>query len=113
MRRGPLPWRASRPAARACRPPSPQAAPVGGTQAANLPLASVFATALPGCALLVQPDVTSAQLAVAGRAQLALAIPNATALVGATFRQQFVSFALDPSLAIGATNALQFAVGSY
>lgn len=86
---------------------------VGSTQSANLPLASVFATALPGCALLVQPDVTSAQLAVAGKAQLALAIPNTAALVGATFRQQFVSFALDPSLAVGATNALQLAIGSY
>ncbi len=86
---------------------------VGSTQSANLPLASVFATALPGCALLVQPDVTSAQLAVAGKAQLALAIPNTAALVGATFGQQFVSFALDASLAIGATNALQLAIGSY
>ena len=86
---------------------------VGSTQSANLPLASVFATALPGCALLVQPDVTSAQLAVAGKAQLALAIPNTAALVGATFGQQFVSFALDASLTIGATNALQLAIGSY
>ena len=53
------------------------------------------------------------QLAVNGEAQLAFAIPNVPALVGATFRQQFVSFALDPSLAVGATNALELAVGSY
>jgi len=86
---------------------------VGSTQAANLPLASVFATALPGCALLVQPDVTTVQLAVNGEAQLAFVIPNVPALAGAAFRQQVVSFALDPSLAVGATNALDLVVGSY
>ena len=86
---------------------------VGSTQSANLPLAGVFATAIPGCTLLVQPDVTSTQLAVAGKAQLAFAIPNTPALAGAAFREQFVHFALDPSLAVGATNALDLVVGSY
>jgi hypothetical protein len=86
---------------------------VGSTQSANLPLAGVFATAIPGCTLLVQPDVTSTQLAVAGKAQLAFAIPNTPALAGAAFREQFVHFALDPSLAVGATHALDLVVGSY
>ena len=86
---------------------------VGSTQPANLPLASAFATAIPGCALLVQPDVTSLQFAVNGGAQLAFAIPNSPAVVGAAFRQQFVSFALDATLAVGATNALDLVVGGY
>ena len=86
---------------------------VGSTQPANLPLASAFATAIPGCALLVQPDVTSLQFAVNGGAQLAFAIPNSPAVVGAAFRQQFVSFAFDATLAVGATNALALVVGGY
>jgi len=86
---------------------------VGSTQSASLPLASVFATALPGCTLLVQPDVTTVQLAIAGRAQLAFTIPNVPALAGVAFRQQFVSFALDATLAVGATNALDLVVGGY
>lgn len=61
----------------------------------------------------MQPDVTSLQFAVNGGAQLAFAIPNAPAVVGVTFRQQFVSFAFDATLAVGATNALDLVVGGY
>lgn len=86
---------------------------VGSTQPANMPLASAFTTAIPGCALLVQPDVTSLQFAVNGGAQLAFAIPNSPAVVGVAFRQQFVSFAFDATLAVGATNALDLVVGGY
>jgi hypothetical protein len=86
---------------------------VGSTQPANLPLASAFTTAIPGCTLLVQPDVTSLQFAANGSAQLAFAIPSTPAVVGMAFRQQFVSFAFDATLAVGATNALDLVVGGY
>ena len=53
----------------------------------------------------------------AGALWLAARVPDAdlnqTAVVGVAFRQQFVSFAFDATLAVGATNALDLVVGGY
>ncbi|MFN9704519.1 MAG: hypothetical protein ACK595_06820, partial [Planctomycetota bacterium] len=86
---------------------------VTGLQAANVPLASLFATALPGCTLWTQPDVLTAALASNGVAENTIALPNSPAVVGAVFRQQCVAFATTGLPTVDATQALQFVVGSY
>lgn len=86
---------------------------VTGLQGANVPLANVFPTALPGCTLRAQPDLTSAVLASNGVAENTIALPNSPAVVGAVFRQQCVAFATTGLPTVDATQALQFVVGSY
>lgn len=86
---------------------------VTGLQGANVPLATVFPTALPGCTLRAQPDLTSAVLATNGAAESAIALPNSPAIVGVTLRQQCVAFALGGPPTVGATDALEFVLGSY
>ncbi|MFN9756856.1 MAG: hypothetical protein ACK58X_10640 [Planctomycetota bacterium] len=86
---------------------------VTGLQAANVPLASLFATALPGCTLWTQPDVLTAALASNGVAENTIALPNSPAVVGAVFRQQCVAFATTGLPTVDATQALHFVVGSY
>jgi hypothetical protein len=44
---------------------------------------------------------------------LVAALPNSPALAGVVFDHQMVSLALDPSLAVTATNSLRLTVGSF
>jgi hypothetical protein len=73
----------------------------------------VFATALPGCTLHVQPDFVDITFANAGTASFQFALPNTPSLAGVIFHHQMVPLALDPSLAVTATNALAMTVGSF
>ena len=86
---------------------------VQGFATTSLPLASVFATALPGCTLHVQPDYVGLVLANAGNAAVGFAVPNDVALAGTTFHHQMVPLALDATLAVTATNALTLTVGTF
>jgi hypothetical protein len=79
-----------------------------------LPLASVFATGVPGCALVVAPDILDVQITTNGTAQTSLPLPNDPAIVGAVFYQQLVPIEVDASwqwLAVTATDALRLVVG--
>ncbi len=79
-----------------------------------LPLAGVLPQALPGCSLLVTPDLVDALVTLTGTATSQLALPNTVALAGTTFHQQLVSLQVDAALAITAvtaTNALQLTIG--
>ncbi|MBL8753310.1 MAG: hypothetical protein JNK15_08425, partial [Planctomycetes bacterium] len=78
-----------------------------------LPLAALFATALPGCTLHVQPDYVDFVLAANGGAVAQFALPNSAALAGVVFHHQMVSIALDATLAVSATNSLQLTVGTF
>ena len=109
-----LPWTGSTWRAEASGLPT--AAVVGivnGFATSSLPLAAVFATALPGCTLHVQPDYVDFVLAANGTAAVQFVLPNTPTLAGVVFHHQMVSIALDASLAVTATNSLQLSVGSF
>lgn len=61
----------------------------------------------------MQPDHVEFVLAANGTAQAQFVLPNTPALAGITFRHQMVALALDPTLAVTATNALHLTVGSF
>ncbi|MBX3464390.1 MAG: delta-60 repeat domain-containing protein [Planctomycetes bacterium] len=82
----------------------------------GLPLASVFAEALPGCDLRVSPDILDLLVCLGGTAQLSMYLPNTPPLVGVTFYQQMVPIEIDAGLAflsITATNALALTAGIF
>ena len=71
---------------------------------------------VPGCDLLVQPDILHLVPAAAGTAQFQVFLPNTPPLVGATFFHQMVPFELDAQgnlVAITSTNALQLTAGAF
>lgn len=86
---------------------------VSGATTTMLPLGQVFTTAQPGCTLHVQPDVVELRLVTAGAVTTQFTIPDAAALVGASFHHQVVPLALDVTLAMTATNAVSLTVGSF
>jgi hypothetical protein len=88
-------------------------AAVHGFAPTSLPLAAVFATALPGCTLHANPETVDLILGTNGTAVFQFVLPNAPALAGIGFRHQMVSIALDATLAVAATNALSLTVGSF
>ncbi|MCU0862869.1 MAG: hypothetical protein MUC36_03665 [Planctomycetes bacterium] len=94
-------------------PSSAVVAAVFGATTLTLPLANVFTTAGAGCTLRVAPEVVVSTFAVAGRAESSFALPMLPALVGVSFAHQMVFLALDPSLAIGATEANRMTLGLY
>ncbi|HZN41182.1 MAG TPA: hypothetical protein VFD82_20420 [Planctomycetota bacterium] len=88
-------------------------AAVSGFATTTLPLVVVFSTALPGCTLHVQPDHVDLVTGANGAASLQFALPNTPSLAGITFHHQMVPLALDSTLAVTATNALQLTVGTF
>jgi hypothetical protein len=84
-----------------------------GFSPTTLPLTAVFATAQAGCTLHVTPDRVDLGLANLGTAGAQFALPNTASLVGTVFHHQMVPLALDATLAVTATNALQMTVGAF
>jgi len=81
-----------------------------------VPLASVFAQGIPGCDLLVAPDILEAMVTMNGTAVSQLYLPNTPPLVGVAFYHQMVPIELDGLgnwVAITATNALQLVAGTF
>ncbi|MBL8754256.1 MAG: hypothetical protein JNK15_13220, partial [Planctomycetes bacterium] len=109
-----LPWTGTTWSSHASNlPPAALVFAAFGFTATTLPLANVFTTALPGCTLHVTPDHVTLTLAANGTAAAQYAMPANPALVGVVFHHQMVSLALDATLAVTATNALQFQVGAW
>ncbi len=82
----------------------------------QLPLATFFPQALPGCDLLVTPDHVQFSLTTDGSAPTALEIPANAALVGVSFRHQLNLIELDAALqfvAITASDVLAMTVGAF
>ncbi|HEX6812527.1 MAG TPA: glycoside hydrolase family protein [Planctomycetota bacterium] len=80
-----------------------------------LPMSVVFAQGVPGCSLVVTPDVLDVVATTTGTAQTAIAIPNSPAIVGMSFYHQMVPIEIDASwqwLAVTVTNALRLTVGA-
>jgi hypothetical protein len=95
--------------------PAAIAVEVIGFQSVALPLAAVFATAVPGCMLWASPDVLSATLPTAGAVSVALSIPPTPSLVGVVLRDQFVELELTGGGfgAVRSSEALTLVLGSY
>ena len=110
-----LPWIGATSRSRAAGLPTPSIAiGVLGFTATSLPLAAILPTGLPGCSLLVAPDLLLVELPSAGAALLAVDVPSSPVLAGLTFHQQAVTFELDPAgaiLAVTSSNALTLTIG--
>ena len=79
-------------------------------------LANVFVEGIPGCDVLVAPDILSLLTTTTGTATMSTSLPHTPPLVGVTFYQQMIPFELDGSgnvVAITATNALQLTAGRF
>jgi hypothetical protein len=80
------------------------------------PLAALLGPpAVPGCDLLVAPDILEGILAIGGTAHSSLFLPNTPPLIGVTFHHQMIPIELGPLgdfTAITATNALQLTAGA-
>jgi hypothetical protein len=88
---------------------------VYGFTATATPLAALLPGALPGCSLLVTPDIVDVLLPAGGVVQSQLAIPDVPSAAGFLFRHQLVALEMTGVLqfsAITSTNALAVTVGS-
>jgi hypothetical protein len=111
-----LPWDASTLRTRATGLPTPSLALViyGFSQIA-VPIAALLPEGLPGCTLLVAPDILGLALPNAGMLDSDVFIPSVPSLVGATFFHQVVPVELDGGgqvSGITATNGLALTVGA-
>jgi hypothetical protein len=86
---------------------------VQGMATVTLPLASLFATALPGCVLTVRPDHLALVFSTNGTVEQHYTIPFDPALVGVVFHQQLLPFEMGAPFAVTATNAVSMTVGAY
>lgn len=89
---------------------------VRGLSTLSLPLATILPQGVPGCTLLVSPDLLDLSVPSAGQVVLTLPIPTTVALSGAVLHQQVVAFDLGAGSAITAltsTNALQLTLGTW
>jgi hypothetical protein len=79
------------------------------------PLAAIFTEGIPGCDVLVAPDILGALLTSTGTATSSFLLPSAPPIVGVTFFHQMIPFELGGSgvVAITATNALQLTAGAF
>ena len=89
---------------------------VRGLSTLSQPLASILPQGVPGCTLLVSPDLLDLAVPNAGQLALNVPIPSAVALSGAVLHQQVVALELGAGGAITAltsTNALQLTLGNW
>ncbi len=112
-----LPWVGATFRATASQLPAPAlGAVVFGFAPSLLPLISLFPTALPGCQLLVTPDLVSTPFVPAGSTVAEISLPPVLALAGASLFAQVVAIQLDAAggfVAVTSTNALRATLGSY
>ncbi|HEX6812731.1 MAG TPA: hypothetical protein VF384_13980 [Planctomycetota bacterium] len=96
-------------------PASAVALAVSGFATASVPLASLLPQGVPGCLLLVTPDLLDASLPVAGSAVSTLAIPGSAALIGQTLHHQVVPVELGAAAitAVTSSNGLTLTIGSF
>jgi hypothetical protein len=87
-----------------------------GFSAVTQPLSTLLPSAVAGCNLLVTPDSIASAFPTAGTVATAIPIPNQSSLIGMSFRQQLVPFALDAAgnvLAVTSSNALVMSPGLF
>ena len=89
---------------------------VFGFGTTSVPMSSILPQGVPGCALLVTPDLVEPYSPAAGIAQTQLVIPNTVALAGGVLHQQVVPIELSGAgdiTALTGTNALTLTIGSF
>ncbi|MEO6596538.1 MAG: hypothetical protein ABIP94_17440, partial [Planctomycetota bacterium] len=89
---------------------------VYGLGQVSIPLPSLVPFGVPGCLLLVSPDLLLLSLPNAGSVQMQLAIPGTSSLVGQVLNYQVVPVELDVLgniAALTSTNALSLTIGSF
>jgi hypothetical protein len=87
-----------------------------GFAPASTPLGAIHPLGLPACDLLASPDILTAAVPVAGRADYSIALPNAASLIGLQLFHQFAQVGLDVQGAIvslSSSNALALTLGDY
>ena len=112
-----LPWIGSTFRSVATGMPAPALA-VGalGFSTTSIPMPSILPQGVPGCTLLVSPDLLDVYVPAAGIVQTQVVMPNTVALAGAVFHQQVVPIELSGAGSITAltgTNALTLTIGSF
>ena len=88
---------------------------VTGLTQVSIPITSIFPPTWPGCQLLAAPDVLQLAIPMAGAVEVAFVVPNAAALIGATFLQQGVGVYLGGNGGIAgalSSNALRYQIGA-
>jgi hypothetical protein len=112
-----LPWIGSTFRSVATGMPAPAlAVGVLGFSTTSIPMPSILPQGVPGCTLLVSPDLLELYVPAAGIAQTQLVIPNTVALAGVVLHQQVVPIELSGMGSITAltgTNALTLTIGSF
>lgn len=112
-----LPWAGSTFTSRAAGLlPGSLALEVLGLSPLSTPLAALLPQGGVGCSLLASPDVLRAYLVPGSQLDLGLAIPDSTAWIGASLRQQVVPVEIDAAGAIQAltaTPALELTIGRF
>lgn len=80
-----------------------------------VPLASIFAEGVPGCDVLVAPDILAALVTATGTVTSSFFLPNTPPLVGVTFYHQMIPWEIVAGVVttITATNALQLTAGAF
>jgi hypothetical protein len=87
-----------------------------GLTTTSVPVVSLSPLAHPGCLIGVTPEVVTLTTSVGGTARSQWQLPDAPALIGATFHHQMVPFALDAVgniVGVGATNQLHLTIGAF
>ena len=87
---------------------------ITGFTQVSIPIASLLPQGLPGCSLLVSPDLLDVLLPIGGQVITQVAIPPTPTLVGQTFYQQVAPFEYDllgNLTAISSSNGLALTIG--
>ncbi|HEX6812672.1 MAG TPA: hypothetical protein VF384_13680 [Planctomycetota bacterium] len=86
-----------------------------GFATSSIPLSSILPQGVPGCTLLVSPDLLELHVPSTGSVSTQLALPNTVVLAGQIFHQQVVPLELGaPGItALTSTNALTLTIGSF
>jgi trimeric autotransporter adhesin len=112
-----LPWLGATFRARATGlPPLSFALIASGVTPIVLPVSQLFPQGLPGCTAWVLADLIDVALPTAGAVTTQVPIPNDPTLVGASFRQQVLSFVFDPAgnfVELTNSNALELTLGVF
>tara|TARA_R110002072_G_scaffold241027_4_gene399586 strand:+ start:5333 stop:5848 length:516 start_codon:yes stop_codon:yes gene_type:complete len=89
---------------------------VNGFSQIATPLANILPQGVPGCSLLVSPDIVQLVIATGGVADGNVSLPNTPVLAGAMFYSQMVPFEVDAQhniVAVTSTNALEMTIESF
>jgi trimeric autotransporter adhesin len=89
---------------------------ITGLSTTSVPVAAVLPQGLPGCNLLVSPDLIDVLLAANGTVATSLPLPDTVTLAGLVLHQQVAPFGFDALgnfVSVSTSNALQLTLGAF